>query len=350
MKGAYLVFKSPGKAQVCEFEVPRPKAGEVLLENAYTVVSAGTERANLMNLPNTSPSSARDFATVQAPTPGEKYPYFPGYSGIGKVVAVGEGVTGIPLGVRALSRFSGHRSHAIQPAEGLTLVTDERIDSLDASFTVIAAMGLQGVRKLRLEIGESAAVIGLGILGMFAVQAAVLSGATPVITTDFDPERRDLARQFGADEAFAPDDPELPEKVRALTRGRGADGVVEVTGVATALRQALAIVAREGRVSLTGCTRVSDASIDFYQQVHMRGVSLIGAHTFVRPQRDSRPGYWTEADDYRTLLSLMAAKRLKVQPLISEVVAPGRAPEIYRRLAEDRHPPLGIVFDWRQTR
>jgi threonine dehydrogenase-like Zn-dependent dehydrogenase len=339
-----------GKAALREYEVPRPQAGEVMLENEYTVISAGTERASLLNLPNTAPSQAPDFATVRAPDPSQKYPHYPGYCGIGKVVALGDGVTGVQLGTRALARFSGHRSHAIQPAATLTLVEDERIDPLEASFTVIAAMGLQGVRKLRLELGESAVVVGLGLLGVFAVQAAVLSGAVPVLATDFDRRRRDLALALGAEQAFAPDEPHLPEKVRALTGGRGADGVVEVTGAAVALRQALALVAREGRVSLLGCTRVSDAAIDFYQQVHLRGVSLIGAHTFVRPQNDSRPGYWTEADDYRALLSLLAAKRLKVRPLISEVLAPSQAPEAYRRLAEDLQPPLGIVFDWSQTR
>jgi len=165
MNSRYIVFESIGKAVLKKFEVPQLKAGEVLLENEYTVVSAGTERANLMNLPNTSMI----------------FPYFPGYSGIGRVVAVGDGVENVKVHDRALASYSGHRSHAVQKAADLTVVKDDRIESLDAAFVVIGAMGLQGVRKLQLQLGESAMVIGLGILGIFATQMAALDGAIPVI-------------------------------------------------------------------------------------------------------------------------------------------------------------------------
>ena len=334
MTGSYIVFESIGKAVLERFEIPQPQVGEVLLENEYTVVSAGTERANLMNLPNTS----------------LRFPYYPGYSGVGRVIAVGDGVENARIGDRALANASGHRSHAVQSAADLIVVEDDRIESLDAAFVVIGAMGLQGVRKLKLELGESAMVIGLGILGVFATQAAALSGAIPVIVSDFDKKRRELALTLGADHAFSPDEENLPEKIKKLTYGRGPDAIVEVTGSAVALQQALTYVARQGRISLTGCTRISDADIDFYKYVHQPGVSLIGAHTFVRPRVDSYPGYWTARDDYRTMLAFMAAKKLKAQPIISEIVSPECAPAIYKRLAEEKHPPLGIVFDWKKMR
>lgn len=330
MTGHYIVFESPGNAVLKPFEVPEPQVGQVLLENHYTVVSAGTERANLLNMPNTS----GDF------------PKCPGYCGMGRVIAVGNGVDNARVGDRALAVFSGHRSHALQSAADLTLVKDDRIESLDAAFVVIAAMGLQGVRKLRLELGESVMVIGLGLLGMFATQLAAMNGAIPVIVSDYDQKRRDLALALGADYALAPDEDDLPERVRDLTCGKGADAIVEVTGAAIALQQALTCIARRGRISLLGCTRVSDAPIDFYKYVHLPGVSLIGAHTFVRPREDSSPGYWTTKDDYRTLLMLVAAGRLAVRPMVSEIVSPEQAPAIYTRLAEDAHPPLGVVFDW----
>jgi len=334
MKARLIVFESKGKAALKEIELPPLQPGEVLLENQYTVISAGTERANLLNLPNTS----------------NKFPYFPGYSGLGHVAAVGEGVENVKAGDRALAAYCGHRSHAILPADSLTVVTDDTIDSLEAAFVVIGAMGLQGARKLKLELGESAMVIGLGILGMFATQGAALGGAIPVIVSDFDAKRREIALTLGADYAFSPDEENLPDKIRELTGGRGVDGIVEVTGVAAALQQALDCVARRGRITLTGCTRISDVNIDFYSKVHLPGVSLIGAHTLVRPKVDSYPGYWTDKDDFRTLLAFLSAGRLKVRPIISEVVSPERAPQVYTRLAEVKHPPLGIVFDWHKIR
>ncbi len=334
MTGHCIVFEAKGEAVLKPFEVPTPGPREVLLENDYTVISAGTELANLMNLPNTSGG----------------FPYYAGYCGVGRVVAAGDEVENVAIGDRALADFSGHRSHAVQKASELTVVRDDRIDDLEAAFVVIAAMGLQGVRKVKLELGESAMVIGLGLLGTFATQLAKIDGAIPVIVSDFDRERRELALDLGADYAFSPDEEGLAERVRELTWGEGPDVVVEVTGAAAALQDALTYVARQGRVSLLGCTRISDAPIDFYQYVHKPGVSLIGAHTMVRPQVDSYPGYWTKRDDYRVLLALIADERLQVKPIISEIVSPERAPQVYTRLAEEKHPPLGIVFDWSQIR
>jgi 2-desacetyl-2-hydroxyethyl bacteriochlorophyllide A dehydrogenase len=334
VKGSYIVFESIGNAVLKQFDIPQPKTGEVLLESDYTAVSAGTEVANLMNLPNTS----------------GKFPYYPGYSGSGRVIEVGNGVEGIKIGDRVLLDFIKHRSHAIKKASDLILLNDDKIDSLDAAFVVVGAMGLQGVRKLKLELGESAMVIGLGILGLFAVQSAALAGAIPVIASDFDSKRRELALALGADYAFAPNEKELSEKIKALTYNKGVDAIVEVTGAAEALQQALTYVARQGRVSLTGCTRISNAPINFYRYVHQPGVSLIGAHTFVRPKQDSYPGYWTAGDDYRTLLAFIAANKLKVRPIISEVVSPADATSIYNHLAKENQPALGVAFNWREIR
>ena len=334
MTGQYIVFESIGEAVLKSFEVPRPGPGEVLLAMDYSVVSAGTERANLLNLPNTS----------------GRFPFHPGYCGVGRVIAVGDGVEDVAIGARALADHGGHRSHILTKADTMTVVADDRIDSLDAAFVVIASMGLQGVRKLRLELGESAMVIGLGLLGIFATQLARIDGAIPVIVSDFDPARRALALDLGADNAFSPDEEDLARRIKDLTGGEGPNAIVEVTGVAEALRDALEYVAWQGRISLLGCTRISDAPIDFYRHVHRRGVSLIGAHNFVRPDVDSYPGYWTSRDDYRVLLALIAAGRLQVRPIISEIVSPEDAPAVYTRLAEGKHPPLGIVFDWETMR
>ena len=122
--------------------------------------------------------------------------------------------------------------------------------------------------------------------------------------------------------------------------------MVEVTGNAAALQQALEYVAWEGRIALLGCTRVSDVPIDFYRDIHKRGIQLFGAHTFARAKQESAPHHWTEQDDYRAFLKLVANGRMKAGALASRVVSPEKAHEVYRMLAEDPNPPLGIVFDW----
>lgn len=336
MKGHYIIFVAKGKAVLREYDVPELKDDEVLLESDYSAVSAGTERANLMQMPNTATTEGGEWV--------------PGYSAAGKVIAAGKDVTNLKLGDRAVIAWRGHRSHTIKKAEGVLKIEDDSIDLIDASFAHIASFPFLGVRKLNLEIGESTMIAGMGILGAFAVQIANLSGAIPVLVSDFDPARKELALKLGAAAAFSPDEEDFVEKVKAATGGEGPNTVVDVTGSAAALQQALEYIAFEGRISLLGCTRISDSPIDYYKYVHRRGISLIGAHTFCRARHESAPGRWTERDDHRTFLKFVSAGKLQVRPLISEIVSPEKASEVYGCLAETKNPPLGIVFDWTKIR
>lgn len=326
-----IVFTEPRCAHLLDWETNPLEAADVLVRMEYSVVSGGTERANILALPNA----------------GSKFPKFPGYCGVGTVVEVGHAVTSVAPGDRVLAYHGRHAQCCVIPEAKVTKVTQTELDSLEASFVVIASMGLGGVRKLKLELGESAMVMGLGNLGMFAVQFLRLSGTCPLIAADLNPARRELALQLGADYALDPASPDFVQQVKALTHGKGVNAVVEVTGVSAALNQALNCTARQGRISLLGCTRVSDCPIDFYKQVHLPGITLIGAHNFVRPKVESQPHLWTHQDDCKAILALLAAGRIQVKPLISRVVRPEQASEIYTQLCDDPLFPMGTVFDWR---
>jgi threonine dehydrogenase-like Zn-dependent dehydrogenase len=115
-------------------------------------------------------------------------------------------------------------------AQATLKIDDDAIDMLDAAFATIASFAFLGVRKLRLELGESAVIVGQGILGVFALQVALLSGAIPVVVSDLDPRRRALALQLGAARAFSPDEEGFVEKVKEATGGSGPNAIVEVTG------------------------------------------------------------------------------------------------------------------------
>lgn len=327
-----IVFTAAKQAELLDVEVPVPAEGEVLTEMEYTVVSGGTERANLMGMENAG---------------GNKFPKSLGYCGVGRVTCVGAGVTEVSVGDRVLVYHGKHMKYNVRPVADVTKVTDERIPSLEAAFVIIASMGLGGVRKLQLELGESAMVMGLGLLGIFAVQFCRLSGAYPVIAADLNPDRRALALTLGADYALDPSEPDFVERVKELTGGRGVRATVEVTGVSAAMKQALACASRMGRIALLGCTRVSDTAVDYYREVHKPGVTLIGAHNLVRPKYESYPHHWTHGDDCRAILDLLSAGRVRVAPIVSRVVSPEAAPEVYRELCDDPKFPIGTVFDWR---
>ena len=327
-----IIFTAIHKAELLDCPVPPIRENDVLTEMEYTVVSGGTERACIMGMSNA----------------GKKFPKRLGYCGVGRVMQVGSTVTGISVGDRVLVYHGNHAKYNVTPASDVTKVTNENIPSLEAAFVIIASMGLGGVRKLEIELGESAMVMGLGLLGMFAVQFCRLSGAYPLIAADLNPERRKLALQLGADYAFDPAAPDFADQVKQVTGDEGVRATVEVTGVSAAMKQALECASWMGRISLLGCTRVSDCAVDYYQQVHRPGVKLIGAHNFVRPKVESYPHHWTHQDDCKAILNMIAAGRVKVAPIVSRIVSPKDAPEIYNQLCDDPAFPMGTVFDWRE--
>ena len=332
MKRKQILFTEVGKAELLEVDLPELQSNEILARTEYTVVSGGTERANLLGMNNISP-------------------YFPkrlGYCGIGTAIKVGCDVKNIKEGDRVLIYHGYHSDYNIRPEEEITKVENDDISSLEAAFVIIASMGLGGVRKLELELGESAMVMGQGLLGIFATQFCRLSGANPVIAADLNPARRELALKLGADYAFDPSDKDFVEKVREVTKGKGVNGCVEVTGISAAMKQALECASWQGRISLLGCTRVSDCAVDYYSQVHRPGIKLIGAHNFVRPKVESYPHHWTHHDDCRAILDMISSKRIQVEPIISRICKPDEAPQVYKELAENNASfPLGTVFDWR---
>lgn len=335
MKNKQILFTDVNKVELVTNEIrDNLEDNEVLTISEYTVISGGTEYANLAGLPNIYGG----------------YPRGLGYCGVGYVLKVGKAVTKVKEGDRVLVYHGCHSKYNIRTDAEITKVENDSIPSLDAAFVIIAAMGLGGVRKLEVELGESAMVMGQGLLGIFATQFLRLSGANPVIAADLNPERRELALKLGADYAFDPADEDFVEKVKSVTKGKGVRATVEVTGASVAMKQALECASWQGRISLLGCTRVSDCAVDYYQQVHRPGVKLIGAHNFVRPKFESYPHHWTHHDDCNAILDMIATNRIQVKPIISRVSLPEDAVEVYAELVRDHKSfPIGTVFDWRNT-
>lgn len=337
MKTKKILFTAIGHAELVEEELGELLPDEVLIQTDYTVLSAGTEKANLLETPNVK----------------HGFPKLLGYSGSGHVIAVGNQVTDVKPGDRVLTDHLGHcslvKARFRKNGDGY-FPYHHKVDPMDAAFVVIGSMGVQGLRKTHLQMGESVMVTGLGILGMFAIQSAVLSGGLPVIGADFDEKRLEIARTLGADYAINPAEGNFKEKIAELTNGRMLNAQVEVTGSSKALKQCLSVAARMGRITLTGCTRVSDCPIDFYKEVHQPGIQLIGAHNFVRPTGDSREGYWTRHDDFSTILGFLENGKMQVKPIINDVVAPQDCTKVYNRLCTQEEVPLGVVFDWSQLK
>ena len=312
-----------------------PQENEILVKLCISSISSGTERANLTG-----------SKTVNWKVKDEEVAVFPrrgGYSSAGVVEAVGENVTKFKVGDRVAVWWSVHSQYQVVHESCATIIGD--IPFEDAAVFHIATFPLAAIRKCRLEIGESAIVMGLGFLGIAALQLLKVAGAVPIIAVDPDAKKREKALLCGADYAFDPFEEDFAEKVKEVSNG-GAKVGIEVTGVGAGLDGILDCMARFGRVALLGCTRNSDFTIDYYRKVHGPGITLIGAHTAARPNFESHGGWWRHADDINALIDLTKMGRIKLSDIIDETYSPTQANEVYNRLAFDKTFPL-VQFDWR---
>lgn len=334
MNNKKILFTSPCVAELLDAKMPSIKEDEVLVEIAVSTVSSGTERANLIGDPNIN--STKD--------PEVKFPRSAGYSTGGTVVAVGSEVTKLKVGDRVACSWTKHAKYcAVKESRAYLLPED--VSFSEAALVHIATFPMAAIRKCRVEMGESAIVMGLGVLGLIAVELLRAAGAVPIIAVDPVESKRKQALEIGADYALDPFAPDFAQTVKEITGG-GAKVAIEITGKGQGLDMVLDCMARFGRVALLGCTRNSDFSIDYYRKVHGPGITLVGAHTDARPKHESSGGYWTEWDDATSILRLLSGKRLDFACLVEEIHSPNEAPLIYTRLANEPAFPI-VQFDWR---
>jgi L-iditol 2-dehydrogenase len=324
-----IVFTAAGIVEVEECPPPSLGAGQLLIRTRTTLISPGTERAFFLGLPN---------------TPGS-YPNYPGYSNIGEVVTVGAGVDGWAPGMRVATP-AGHAAFVAVAAQNCVPVPDQLADG-EAVFFNLAAIALQGVRKARVELGEPVAVIGAGLIGLLALQLARLNGGLPVVSVDTDERRLAFAQAVDADETVTVS-ADLHATVSSLCNGTGATVVIEATGHPEAILTAFDLARPGGRVVLLGSTRGETEQVNFYRDVHKKGLTVIGAHNSARPAVESHPGWWIAQDDQRVALKLLALGRLKVRPLITHQFAWHEAPHAYERLKQWDTSTLGMVLNWQE--
>lgn len=338
MKNPQIIFTGINTAELSYMGDRAVSENEVKVKTAVSTISSGTERANISGDPNVSIISEEGAKAV--------FPRYSGYSSSGIVVETGKNVTSVKAGDRVAMCWSKHILYNILPEDNVVKIGDVSFE--EAAVCHIGNFPLAAIRKTRLEIGESAMVMGLGILGLLAVTYARAAGAAPVIAVDPSEERRNKALKFGADYALDPMSEDFCKKVKELSGG-GINAAVEVTGLGAGLEECLDCMARMGRVALLGCTRDKNFTIDYYRKVHGPGISLIGAHTFARPEHDSYPGHFTHRDDMKAQLRLIELGRVNLKAMIDETHSPEECAEVYSRLVKEKNFPTFVQFDWRKV-
>ena len=341
MTNKQILFTKINTAELVDVEQIQPGENEVAVKTLFSTISSGTERANIIGDPNIAITSKENDPVV--------FPRIVGYSSSGIVVAKGSNVKSLEIGDKVALSWCKHKIINVTDEKNAVRFDENKVSLQAAALCHIGTFSMAALRKTQLETGESMMVMGLGVLGLMAVQFAKASGAVPVIAVDPVAERREKALKFGADYALDPFGEDFAQKVKELTDG-GVNTAIEVTGVGKALDQCLDCMAKFGRIALLGCTRDKNFTIDYYRKVHGPGIHIIGAHTLARPDVESSHGYFTHRDDVKAILKLEAMKRINIHDMVDEVFFPDDCERVYSRLVKDRDFPVVAQFDWRNLK
>jgi threonine dehydrogenase-like Zn-dependent dehydrogenase len=330
-----------GETLVADVPVPEVKPGMLLVKTAASLVSAGTERMlvefaekSLLGKARSRPDLARQvidnarrerlLTTVEAAFNRLDQPMPLGYSSAGTVAAIGEGVAGYKLGDRVACAGGGyavHAEYALVP-RNLLASMPENVDFESGAFATLGAIALHGFRLADAQLGETVAVIGLGLLGLLATGIASAAGCR-VLGIDLDPRRVSLAQAMGGDGVLRA---QAEEAAQFFSRGRGCDAVLICadTPEADPVELAGAIARDRARVVAIGAVGLNLPRKVYYE----KELSFVNSRSYGPGRYDSSYeqgghdyplGYvrWTEGRNLEAVIDLLSTGRLVVRPLIS---------------------------------
>lgn len=359
-----------GATTLTDVPVPRAGTGQVLIHTRATLVSAGTERmlvefgkANWLAKARQQPDKVRMVldkartdgiaATFDAVQSKLDQPLALGYCHVGTVAELGRGVSGFAVGDRVVS--NGKHAEVVCVPQTLCAKVPEGVPDEHAAFTVLAAIGLQGIRLVQPTLGECVVVTGLGLIGLLTVQLLRAQGCR-VLGIDFDPQRLALARQFGAEVVNPGAGEDVLAIAHAFSRGRGVDAVLITASTKSnePVHQAAQMCRKRGRIVLVGVTGLELSRADFYEKELSFQVSCsYGPGRYDPAYEDGGHDYpigfvrWTEQRNFEAVLDMLASGALDVAPLVSHRFALEQAQDAYALLSSGE-PSLGILLAYSQ--
>lgn len=375
------VVSTSGGVQVIEVPSPMIQPGHVLVEVEYSLVSTGTETASVGYMESLGAGVASDVAQnpallkklvghlrrhgikktlssvmgyVEARNEVSGRLVAIGYSCAGRVVGVGEGVTLFEPGDAVACAGANQATHSelVVVSESLTVKLPEGCDMRSASSVAVGAIAMQGVRRAGVQLGETVALIGLGLVGLLAVQLLKAAGAR-VVGVDPDAGRVELATRLGLDEGCS--EPELFQPaVDRFTRHMGAD-VCMITAASTGneiVQQAMEVTRRKGRVVVVGIVGMDLQRNPLYE----KEIDLLVSTSYGPGRYDDRYegkgvdypyAYvrWTEKRNMEEYLRLIADGRIDVATVAEEFPLDETA-DAFERLKNSDGRPAAVIIEY----
>lgn len=357
-----------GETTLVNAPCSRQKKGYNLIQTSTSLISVGTERmlvdfgkGGMLAKAKQQPDKVRMvldkiktdglLLTIDAVQSKLDQPLPMGYCNVGKVISRQSAVCSFKEGDRVVS--NGHHAEIVSVPYNLCARIPDGVSDEEAAFTVIGAIGLQGIRLASPTLGESFAITGLGLVGLMTVQLLLAQGCR-VMGIDFDSKKCALAKSFGAEVVDLSQGEDPVSAAMSFSRGRGMDGVLVCASTKSngPMHQAANMCRKRGRIVLVGVVGLELSRADFFEKELTFQVSCSygpGRHDplYEDKGQDYPTGYvrWTEQRNFEAVLDMMAASRLDLAPLISHRFPLEKAIDAYKVLAEDR-TALGILLEY----
>ena len=356
-----------GSTEVIEIPIPCPSAGSLLIKTSRTLISAGTERmlvefgkAGWVKKARQQPDKVKMVLdkistdglkpTIEAVFNKLDQPLPLGYCNVGVIHEVGNGVTNFKKGDRVVS--NGKHAEVVNVPINLCAKVPDIVSDEQASFSVLGAVALQGIRLVKPTLGEAIVVTGLGLVGLMTVQLLKANGCR-VLGLDFDQEKLSLAKKFGAEVVdLSKEDPLNVADI--FSRGRGVDAVI-VTAETTSdepMHQAALMCRKRARIVLVGMTGLKLSRDDFFKKELKFQVSASYGPGRYDPNYEEKGhdypvGFvrWTEQRNFEAVLDMMATGALDVKPLISHRIDIVEAEKAYELISGSKFS-LGILLTY----
>lgn len=352
-------------------EVPAPQAGKgtVLIQTTRSLVSLGTERmlvefgkSNLISKAKQQPDKVKqvlDKIKTEGLMPtleavfnklGEPLPL--GYCNVGKVIAVGEGVSEFKVGDRVAS--NGQHAEFVAVPKNLVAHIPDNVTDEQAAFTVIGSIGLQGIRLLIPSLGETIVVTGLGLIGLLTAQLLVANGCK-VIGVDVDESKLNLAEKWGVI-PFNPKNGDVVKFVAEQTYGVGADGVIITASAKTdeIISQAAKMSRKRGRIILVGVIGLNLSRAEFYEKELSFQVSCsYGPGRYDENYENRGNDYplpfvrWTEKRNFEAVLQAISSGKIQVDEMVTEIVPLNDYLKIYGEIGSSKS--IASILKYNET-
>jgi 2-desacetyl-2-hydroxyethyl bacteriochlorophyllide A dehydrogenase len=335
MKRKSLLFTAPFKVEVREVELADPQPGEVQVRTLCSAISAGTE---LMIYRGEAPADMDADSAIPALGGKLSYPLKYGYSAVGEVTVLGEGVRK-EWRQRRVFAFNPHESAFNARFEDLQALPDDvQID--DAAFLANAETAVNLVLDGSPRLGERVVVLGQGVVGLLLTAVIARHPLENLISFDNYSARRDFSSKFGAQQSFDSSKPGSPDDALAILGPRRADLVYELSGQPEALDLAMKLVGEEGRIVVGSWYGNKRAPVDLGSHFHRGRIKLISSQvSHIDP---ALTGRWDRARRFEQAWKWLA--EIKPGQLVTHRFAITEAANAYAQMIEKPAETLGVLL------